>query len=95
VKILELSKEQRKALLKEIKQKYEQKSKETLLIPIHHLEELIVYLENILEIENCNNTFKYTIKWLNSKGYKDIETIINSFEELGAYCDCEITLNID
>ena len=56
--------------------------------------QLFTYLEEALDKEPCDNTFKHTIEWVRSNlGEDRIEEVLRSLESMGGFCDCEVLWN--
>lgn len=85
----ELSKEEKKAMMK--KWKAEQKKK--YILSKTQVKKLFTFLEKELGQEPCNHTMCHTEKWIkdNCKGKE--KDIIREMQEMGGYCDCEVLMN--
>ena len=89
-----MDKNEKKQLLK----KYAQEQKNTLVnsLPFNTalFEQLFDYLDEVLEIEGCDDTLKYTIKFINDNNIP-LEKSIDWLSENGGHCDCEVLANIE
>lgn len=54
---------------------------------------LFRYLEKQLDKESCDNTLKYTKKWVEDNFPNQYDEIIEEIEDEGGYCDCEVLMN--
>lgn len=57
-------------------------------------EQLFDYLDEILEKDGCDETLKYTKKFLNDNNLP-VEKSLDWMNENGGYCDCEVLANIE
>jgi Ca2+-binding EF-hand superfamily protein len=89
-----LKKEERKELRKRYKKIEREKNRELLKINEFQLRRLLKYLDSKSILSQCNHSFRLTREWAIKENI-DIEEFIISMESLGAYCDCEIILDID
>lgn len=82
---------------KELKKKYAEEQKRAFIatLPFSSIlfESLFDYLDEILEEHGCDDTFKYTIKFLEDNKLP-IEESLNWLRDNGGFCDCEVLANI-
>ncbi|MEG0371805.1 MAG: DUF2695 domain-containing protein [Clostridium sp.] len=83
---------------KELKKKYaEEQTKAfiaTLPFSIRLFEDLFNYLDEILEEHGCDDTLKYTIKFLEDNDLP-VEESVDWLRANGGFCDCEALANIE
>ncbi|WP_027625642.1 DUF2695 domain-containing protein [Clostridium lundense] len=83
---------------KELMRKYAQEQKNTFenSLPFDKtmFEQLFDYLDEMLEQEGCDDTLKYTTKFLNDNNLP-VEKSLDWLNENGGYCDCEVLANIE
>ena len=85
-----LSKEEKKALLKN----WKQKQRPTYILNKNEAEKLLDYLDEILENTSCDNTLRFTKQWLqNNLPSEKIEAALAEMRTMGGYCDCEVLMN--
>ncbi|MGN1032230.1 MAG: DUF2695 domain-containing protein [Intestinibacter sp.] len=89
-----MNKSRKKELLKEVKNKEKQNFIESLPFGEEIFEELFDYLDESLENYGCDDTLKYTKKFI-SENNLPLEESIEWLEENGGYCDCEVLANIE
>ena len=86
----ELSKEEKKALMK----KWKDTQNKKYLLSKTKVQKLFLYLETQLEETPCNHTLCHTKQWLKENCPQEkIEGIIAEMKEMGGCCDCEVLLN--
>ncbi|MBQ7294777.1 MAG: DUF2695 domain-containing protein [Clostridia bacterium] len=86
----DLSKEEKKFLMKEWKTQKENKYN----LSKTNAEDLFQYLETQLDDNPCDDTLRYTKQWLKENLVPEkIESAIEEIEEMGGYCDCEVLSN--
>lgn len=86
----ELSKEDKKALLK----KWKAAQNKKYILSKTKVRNLFHYLESQLSETACDNTLHFTEQWLtNNLPQGKIESVIAELNEMGGYCDCEMLLN--
>ena len=88
---MNLSKEEKKALLKAYKEKQNKKY----LLKKREVKSLFGYIRKNLEKTGCDHTLRYTAAWLTKK-YEDesiCQQALAEIREDGGYCDCEVILN--
>ena len=86
----ELSKEEKKALLK----KWKAAQNKKYILSKTKVRSLFRYLEAQLLKTACDNTIRFTEQWLeNNLPPEKIESVIAEIHEMGGYCDCEVLLN--
>ncbi|GAI34917.1 unnamed protein product [marine sediment metagenome] len=58
-------------------------------------DELYNFLKHssVLISDNCDNTYKFTVKWLKKNGF-NVEKSLKWLSNKGGYCDCEVILNV-
>jgi len=73
------------------------------LITPRACEEMMAYLDQQLHLRegadgkptwDCDHSLRYTAQWLREQ-HKAVADNLEMLEELGAYCDCEVLLNIE
>jgi len=83
---------------KELSKKYAQEQKNVLTnsLPFSTrlFEQLFDYLDEKLGEDGCDDTLKYTIKFLEDNNLP-IEKSLDWMEKNGGYCDCEVLANIE
>ena len=86
----ELSKEDKKALLK----KWKDAQNKKYILSKTKVRSLFRYLEAQLLKTACDNTLHFTEQWLeNNLPPEKIESVIAEIHEMGGYCDCEVLFN--
>ncbi len=86
----ELSKEEKKALMKE----WKAVKNKIYILSKTNAEDLFQYLETQLDNIPCNHTLYYTEEWLKENlAPEKIESAIEEMKEMGGHCDCEVLLN--
>lgn len=86
----ELSKEEKKALVK----KWKATQKKKYILSKIKAQKLFRYLEAQLEATPCDNTLHFTEQWLEDNiPQEKIENIITEIKDMGGYCDCEVLFN--
>lgn len=85
-----LSKEEKKALIK----KWKATQKKKYILNKTKAGKLFNYLELQLAETPCNNTLYFTQQWLQDNlPPNKIENVIAEIEDMGGYCDCEVLCN--
>lgn len=83
---------------KELKKKYDEEQKMTFVatLPFSSIlfESLFDYLDEILGEHGCDDTLKYTIKFLEDNELP-IDESLNWLRDNGGFCDCEVLANIE
>ena len=83
---------------KELLKKYAQEQKNAFVnsLPFSTMvfKQLFDYLDEKLEIDGCDETLRYTIKFLNNNNLP-VEKSLEWMNENGGYCDCEVLANIE
>ncbi len=83
---------------KELMRKYAQEQKNAFenSLPFDKtmFEQLFDYLDEMLEQDGCDDTLKYTTKFLNDNNLP-VEKSLDWLNENGGYCDCEVLANIE
>ena len=87
-----MDKNERKKILRALKEKQKAKFEESLPMSCDLFHELFDFLDEKLVVEGCSHTVKMTVLFLNQR---DISTnpVLTWLEEQGGYCDCEILGN--
>ena len=95
------SKAERRAIIKALQRKEEEKAFAAKPIPNEDLKALFEHLEIELAGENegkrvivCDHTLNKSRAFLAKRGLKNIEEICEWFGEYGGYCDCEVIFNV-
>jgi len=83
----------KKEKLKMIKDKNKQNALNEMPLSINDFFILIEYIEKKLITNECNNNFKFSNEFIINNNLS-VEIIIAWFNELGAFCDCEVLFNI-
>lgn len=65
-----------------------------LSLPKNEVKRLFAFLEKRLQTEQCKHGFDIATEFLSERGY-DAQAVCAEFRDLGAFCDCEIPLNLD
>ncbi|KGK90126.1 DUF2695 domain-containing protein [Clostridium sp. HMP27] len=79
---------------KELKQKYYVEQKMTFVATLPFSSMLFDYLDEILGEHGCDDTLKYTIKFLEDNELP-IDESLNWLQDNGVFCDCEVLANIE
>ncbi len=86
----ELSKEEKKALMK----KWKDSQNKRYILSKTKTQKLFRYLETQLDDTPCNHTLCYTEQWLKDNlSEEKVNSVIAEIKEMGGYCDCEVLLN--
>lgn len=88
---MNLTKEEKKALLRA----YREKQKKKYLLKKREARSLFGFLTKQLDAAGCDHTLRHTEAWL-AKKYEDEalrQQILAEIREDGGYCDCEVILN--
>ena len=89
-----MDKRRKKELLKKIKNDEKSEFRKSLPFSIEIFKELFNYIDTGLESDGCDDTLKYTKKFLENNNLP-LKKIIEWLEENGGYCDCEVLANIE
>ncbi len=87
-------KERRNSIKKVLKNQEKTEFLNSLPIPISVLQELFHYLDLKLSKNNCDNSLKFTLEFIEDN-YLPENKLIEWFENNGGYCDCEVLANIE
>ena len=86
----ELSKEEKKALMK----KWKDSQSKKYILSKTKTQKLFRYLETQLVDTPCNHKLRYTEQWLKDNLPEEkVKSVIAEMNEMGGYCDCEVLLN--
>ena len=86
----ELSKEEKKALMK----KWKDSQGKKYILSKTKTQKLFRYLETQLVDTPCNHKLRYTEQWLKDNLPEEkVKSVIAEMNEMGGYCDCEVLLN--
>lgn len=86
----ELSKEEKKALLRQWKAEQNKKY----VLSKTRVQKLFRFLEKQLEATSCDHTLKHTEQWLNKNlPPEKTANALTEMQEMGGYCDCEVLAN--
>ena len=86
----ELSKEEKKALMK----KWKDSQSKKYILSKTKTQKLFRYLETQLVDTPCNHKLCYTEQWLKDNLPEEkVKSVIAEMNEMGGYCDCEVLLN--
>jgi hypothetical protein len=87
-----------KSKRKELQRKYAEEQKRafiaTLPFSLSLFESLFSYLDEVLEDHGCDDTLKYTEKFLNDNELP-MEKSLNWLRDNGGFCDCEVLSNVE
>ena len=89
-----MDKRRKKELLKNFKNDEKSEFRESLPFSIEIFKELFNYINIGLESDGCDDTLKYTKKFLENNNLP-LKKVIEWLEENGGYCDCEVLANIE
>ncbi|KEH97606.1 DUF2695 domain-containing protein [Clostridium botulinum] len=89
-----MDKNKKKELMKKYVQDQKNDFEKSLPFNKALFEELFNYLDEVLENYECDDTLKYTTKFLKDKNIP-LEKSLNWMNENGGYCDCEVLANIE
>jgi malonyl CoA-acyl carrier protein transacylase len=89
-----LEKENRKEILRQLKEKEKADFNKSLPIDKGTFLELFEYLDQRLE-EGCDHMMTLTLDFLNQKEIKNIDEVVEWLNEKGGYCDCEVLANVE
>lgn len=89
-----MDKNKKKGLLKKYAQEQKDALAKSLPFSTMMFEQLFDYLEEKLEKDRCDDTLKYTIKFLSDNNVP-VEKSLDWMGENGGYCDCEVLANIE
>lgn len=84
-----LSKEERKAMMKKWRATQEKKY----ILSKAQVQKCFAFLEKELEQEPCDHTMRRTERWIRDNCEGAAEGIIREMREMGGYCDCEVLMN--
>lgn len=78
------------------KQEEEKQAARRYLSP-EEMRSLQAYVDSRLQEEPCDRSLRLTMQWADEAGGRSIdkERLRDSLAQLGAYCDCEVVLNVD
>jgi hypothetical protein len=88
------SKEQRKALLRQVKQQQRAEAEAQMPVPISVLHELFEALDTKLEVTGCDHTLVHTREFLAERTL-DETRVLPWLAQYGGYCDCEVLANVE
>lgn len=87
-----------KKLKKQLRTMYKEKEKSIFKnsLPLEKKEFLLLfnYLDEMLDIHQCDNTLKFTLEFLRENNLP-IEKSLDWLRENGGFCDCEVLANIE
>lgn len=87
-----------KSKRKELQKKYAEEQKKDLIANIPFspslFESLFNYLDEVLEEHGCDDTLKYTERFLEDNELP-MEKSLNWLRDNGGFCDCEVLANIE
>lgn len=89
-----MDKRRKKELLKNFKNDEKSEFRESIPFSIEIFKELFNYIDTELGSYGCDDTLKYTKKFLENNNLP-WKKIIEWLEENGGYCDCEVLANIE
>jgi hypothetical protein len=87
-------KARRKALKQGVRQEERDQIRSSLPISQPQMRALFDSVDQQLTDQNCDDTLKYTLAFLNQHGLS-VEPVIKWLEAAGAYCDCEVLANAE
>jgi len=89
-----LDKNEKKKILRELKEKEKIKFEKSLPMPRNSFQKLFNFLDEQLSTNDCTNTSVLTVSFLKQNNIP-VEPILTWLEEHGGYCDCEILGNVE
>ena len=87
--------ERRKQVSREIKLKARHEFEKSLPISRENFKGLFNYLDEQLATGNCDDTLKFSVRYLESIKIKDLEKVIGWLGNNGGSCDCEVLANVE
>ena len=87
--------ERRKQIKKELREKARLEFDQSLPISRSEFQNLFDFLDEKLSENECDDSLKLTIEFLNKSGIQNINEIENWLQENGGYCDCEVLGNVE
>jgi hypothetical protein len=87
--------ERRKKIKQELREKARFEFEKSLPISQDYFRNLFDYLDGFLSENECDNTLKVTVEYLEKNNINNIEEVILWLNENGGYCDCEVLFNIE
>ncbi|PPK66854.1 DUF2695 domain-containing protein [Actinokineospora auranticolor] len=88
------SREERKRLKDEYLRAEHKASRERMVLDLAQLDSLVTSVEASVAEHGCDHTLHATIAWAEERAV-DLESLMIGLEDQGAYCDCEVVMNID
>ena len=92
--VAEMDKNERKKILRELKEKKKAEFEKSVPISRDLFEELFDFLDRQIEKNGCNHSVEITTSFLNERNILS-EPVLNWLEEHGGYCDCEVLMNVE
>lgn len=87
-------KEERKAMLRDVKQRQRAEAEARLPLPRSDLTALFDFLDSRLESEDCDHTLRLTREFLRERSVPE-EPVVAWLGEHGGFCDCEVLSNVE
>ena len=89
-----MDKQRKKELLAQFKKQENEKVLSGLNTDIQNIHDLLDYIDEYLEENDCDDTLSATTKFLKENDI-EIESTLNWLKNNGGYCDCEVLANIE
>ena len=87
-------KENRKEILRQLKEKEKADFNKSLPMDKVTFNELFDYLDEKLG-DGCDHTMTMTVDFLKQKEIKNIDQVVEWLNDKGGYCDCEVLANVE
>lgn len=89
-----MDKNERKKILKELKEKKKAEFDKSLPMSRDLFEELFEFLDEQIGQNGYNHSVEIMTSFLNKRKISS-EPVLNWLEEHGGYCDCEVLMNVE
>lgn len=89
-----MDKKRKRELVKQFKNDEKNEFINSLPFSTEIFKELFNYIDKVLESNGCDDTLKYTKKFLENNNLP-VKESIEWLEKNGGYCDCEVLFNIE
>ncbi|MBK1811952.1 DUF2695 domain-containing protein [Clostridium sp. YIM B02505] len=89
-----MDKDKKKELMRKYAQEQKNSFENSLPFDKTMFEQLFGYIDEMLDQDGCDDTLKYTTKFLNDNNLP-VEKSLDWLNENGVYCDCEVLANIE
>ena len=87
--------EKKKQLKRIFKEKIRNEFENSLPISKEEFKNLFSFINKKLNTHRCDDTFTHTINYLKNNNIKHISEVENWLNNHGAFCDCEVLLNVE